>query len=173
MIQETHIEKDLSRWNLNSPHLQRTAPQSPGVTWRMWGKLEIKNLAMENHGIYPDECNGNTIHKYSYCGSWNHTRKHMNSNMRYYYYYRIMDGRGHPNCLLRQPSLLLAKPERIQHLASSCCELGTDSLYLGIGMGPARLIVTSTDEHLHDVSWTWTEMERTTDIKCHQVLILQ
>ena len=61
MIQETHIEEDLARWNLNSPHLQRTAPQSPGVMWRMWGKLEIKNQGMENHGIYPDESNGNTF----------------------------------------------------------------------------------------------------------------
>ena len=76
-------------------------------------------------------------------------RNHMKSNMKYH---EIMDGRGHPNCLLRQPSFLLAKPERMQNLATWCCELGAHSLYLRIGMGPARLIVTSTDEHLHDVS---------------------
>ena len=52
-------------------------------------------------------------------------------------YSEIMDGRGHPNCLLRQLSLLFAKPERMQNLASWCCELGAHSLYLRIGMGPA------------------------------------
>ena len=59
MIQETHIEEDLARWNLNSPHLQRTAPQSPGVigcggSWkskiRGWKIMEyILMSLMETH----------------------------------------------------------------------------------------------------------------------------